>query len=75
MGESDTERFLRLLNEQNERIAAYEEANQPKLVGEDPIRLQREKERRDKWETLRARSHASKHPQRVRRVFPFVDPS
>jgi hypothetical protein len=74
MGETSTERFLRLLNEQNTAIAAREaelEAAKPKP---DLIRLQREQERREKWGELRARERPSKRPHRSRNVFPYSNP-
>ena len=74
--DESTERFLRLVNEQNARIAAAkarEVALEQDLT--DHIRLQREKERREKWGQLRAREHPSRHPARARRVFPYIDVS
>lgn len=58
--------FLKLLNEQNERIAArkaVEEEERQKL-GSDEVRLQRDRERRDRLGQLRAREHTSKRPRR-----------
>jgi hypothetical protein len=74
--DKSTERFLRLVNEQNARIAAAK-AREAALDKDrtDTIRLQREKERREKWGQLRAREHPSKHPARARRVFPYIDTS
>lgn len=67
--------FLRRMNEQNDRLAAKaaEEAAPPE-IGEDPIRLQREAERREKWGTLRAREHTSKRPHQARTIWGYVDP-
>jgi hypothetical protein len=70
--DKSTERFLRLLNEQNARIAAYN-AEQEQATTADPVRLQREQERREKWGTLRAREHPTRHPTRARRVSPYID--
>lgn len=69
----DTESFLRLMNAQNERIAAREtgKAKEPNV---DPIREQRQEERRDKWGTLRARSKPGNRPHKARNVFPYVNP-
>lgn len=67
MSKGSTSDFLRLLNEQNERIAARkaaEEEEQQKL-GSDPVRLQRDKERRERLGQLRAREHSGKRPRRV----------
>lgn len=64
--------FLRRMNEQNERIAAREEQKTSPTGGEDPIRLQREQERREKWGQLRAREHPSKRPRRARPVWDTV---
>ena len=67
----DTNRFLQLLNQQNERIAARiaEEKAEKQRRGEDPIRVQRMNERRDKMGSLRAREHSSKRPLRARHLF------
>jgi hypothetical protein len=65
----DTESFLRMLEEQNARIAAREaeaEAQKPKP---DELRLQRDAERREKWGQLRAREKPSKRPRRVDQMF------
>ena len=71
----DTESFLRLLNESNARIAAMEAAKADDIPQPDEVRLQREKERREKWGQLRAREHASKRPKQARSVFGYVDPT
>lgn len=73
--DKSTENFLRILNRQNAAIAAYEAEQEKKQLGEDPIRLQREQERREKWGTLRAREKPSHRPQRSHRLFDYVDPS
>lgn len=52
----DTEAFLKMLHEQNTAIAAAEEPKEKGPVGLDPIRVQREEERRKKFGTFRARS-------------------
>lgn len=68
----DTERFLRLMNEENERIAARlareEEAAQKALRG-DPVRNQMMAEKREKWGQLRAIAHPSKRPITARHLF------
>lgn len=74
MGRSkeDTERFLRLMNEQNERIAereAQEEAAKQKALQGDPVRNQMMAEKREKWGILRAREHPSKRPITARHLF------
>jgi len=72
--DESTERFLRLLNEQNTRIAAAaaeKEAEKKDLS--DQLRLQRETERREKWGQLRAREHPGKRPHRANNVFPYID--
>lgn len=76
MAKRDTAKFLRLMNEANNRIAAreaeekkLEEARQP-----DQVRLQRDAERREKaGGPLRAREHPSKRPRQVRNVFGGVN--
>jgi len=72
--DNSTERFIELLEAQNRRLAAQaaREAEQPEAKP-DPIRLQREEERREKWGTLRAREQPSKRPHRARNVFDYVD--
>lgn len=71
-----TENFLRILNEQNARIAAREADKTPEPeLDVDPIREQRQQERRDKWGQLRAREKSGKRPHKARSVFPRVDPS
>lgn len=67
-----TERFLRMMHEQNARIAA-QEAKKEEESGVDPIREQREKERREKWGQLRAREKPSRRPRQVRSVLPYID--
>lgn len=64
MGSTDD--FLRLLNEQNARLAAIEVEKENSV---DQIRLQRDQERRERWGTLRARERPSKRPFVVRSVF------
>lgn len=68
-----TANFLRIVNEQNTSIAAREAQLEAEKVQPDLIRLQREKERREKWGALRAREQPSKRPHRVRRLFGFTD--
>lgn len=63
-----TERFLELLEKQNAAIAVRK-AKEAAGVGEDPIRLQREEERRDKFGQLRAREKPSRRQHRVRHIF------
>lgn len=69
-----TEKFLRILNEQNARIAAREAGKTPE-PDIDPIREQRQQERRDKLGQLRARQKSGNRPHRARSVFPRVDAS
>lgn len=71
MARGDTARFLQLLNEQNERIAARiaQEQKEEESRGEDPIRLARMQERRDRLGQLRAREHTSKRPKRATHIF------
>lgn len=64
-----TEDFLRLLNEQNVRLAAR--ATQAE-TGVDPVWLQKDQERREKWGQLRAREHPSHRPFDVHSVFGHV---
>jgi hypothetical protein len=67
-----TSDFLRLMNEANDRIAAREAEESAPKFGEDPVRLQRDRERREKLGQLRAREHPGKRPMRVRSVFGYV---
>jgi hypothetical protein len=73
MMKESTENFLRILNEQNARIAARESGKAPPEPDVDPIREQRQQERRDKWGQLRAREKSGKRPHKARSVFPRVD--
>lgn len=59
--------FLRLLNEQNERIAARKarEEEEARARGLDQVRLQKDQERRERLGQLRAREHSSKRPRRA----------
>ncbi len=70
--DDSTERFLYLLNKQNVAIAAAQEKQKDALTS-DPIRVQREAERRERWGQLRAREQPSKRPHRITNVFPHVD--
>ena len=71
--ERDTLKFLELMNNANEAIVAREEGKKKlATVGEDPIRAQRDAERR-KDGPLRARERQGKRVSRVRSVFGFVD--
>lgn len=67
--------FLRLMNETNDAIAAREaEELAQKHVGMDPIRVQREAERRERLGQLRARQHVSgRRNSPVRNVFGYTD--
>lgn len=58
----DAELFLRRMNEMNARIAEREQRKPGAglLAGEDPVRLQREKERREHEEQVRAREHRTR---------------
>lgn len=71
MGEGSAARFLRLMNEQNDRIAARkaEEEAEKQMRGEDQVREQRMQERRERLGQLRAREHSSKRPMRARHLF------
>ena len=54
--------FLRRLNEQNQRIADRQAAEEKAKDegGIDQIQLKRDQERRERWGQLRARPHPSK---------------
>jgi len=70
----DTAEFLRIMNERNAAIAAREaEKGRPEEPSEDPIRLQREKERREKYGELRAREHSGKRGRQVRTLWGYQD--
>lgn len=72
MVKKDTANFLRFMNETNEAIVARQaEEEVQKQVGMDPIRVQRDTERR-KTGTLRAREHRSKRPTPARNVFGYT---
>lgn len=74
--EGSTENFLRLMNEQNARIAAEAAKEAEKKVGVDPVRMQNDAKRREKYGALRAREKASRRPKRNHgNVFGYIDPS
>jgi hypothetical protein len=64
----DTRRFLELMNQQNEKIAAMQ-TNESESVGTDAVRLERDEARREKFGQLRAREHPTRQPSRVKRVY------
>jgi hypothetical protein len=67
MPNESTSNFLRLMHEANKRIAEHEaKKTEPKETGTDPIREQRQAERRERWGQLRAREHPSRRPKRAR---------
>lgn len=70
-----TEEYLRLLKKQNDAIIAAEarKEEEKNRIQADPIRLEREEERRAKWGALRAREKPSKRPQRAHRLFGYTD--
>lgn len=73
MPKKDTAAFLQWMNERNNRIAAQEpEVSAPK-EDVDPVRIQRDVERRERLGQLRARVHPRKHTQTVYPVFGHVD--
>lgn len=68
----DTEAFLRMMNEDNERIAARlaaEEAAKQKALQGDPVRIAADKARREKWGQLRAIVHPRSRVVQARHVF------
>lgn len=69
----DTESFLILLQQQNERIAAQEAERNPIESDLDPIREQRDQARREKYGQLRAREHPGKRRTHVTSVFGYTD--
>lgn len=74
MAKKETSDFLRLMNQRNEAIASREtEEAAESSVGMDPVRLQREAERRERLGTLRANVHPSKKGRSVRNVFGYTD--
>jgi hypothetical protein len=64
-----TANFLRLMNERNAAIAALEAAKEAAIPDFDPIRLEREEERRAKYGQLRAREKPSHRQKRVRHLY------
>lgn len=73
MPKGDASSFLKFLNEQNERIVARLAEEKAQKPGEDPVRLQRDQERREKWGTLRAREHPGRRPHRVHSLFGYMN--
>lgn len=73
MEETSTERFLRRMNEQNERIAAQDTVERTPATTRDPIREQRQAERREKLGQLRARTHSGKRVQKISNVLPHIN--
>lgn len=71
--DDSTEKFFAFLNKQNAAIAAKEAEEALKKPEPDPVRLQREAERRAKWGQLRAREQPSKRPHRGRSVFGYTN--
>lgn len=70
MDKKNTDEFLRLMNETNDVIAARaSEAKIASQVGVDPIREQREADRREKFGQLRARPRPKKKTQHARSAF------
>lgn len=74
MEESSTERFFRLMNEANTKIAEAEANTKPNKseVG-DPVRLERMEARRERLGQLRARPHSRSKQKRVTNVFDHID--
>jgi len=70
MPKRDTQAFLRAMNAQNAAIAERQrqEAEQKKVRG-DPVRIQYDKDRREKWGQLRAREHPGSRPITARHAF------
>lgn len=68
----ETKVFLETLQRQNERIAAQQAAaaKEPAL---DPIREERDQERREKYGQLRAREHPSKRRKAPSSVFGYTN--
>lgn len=72
MPKKDTQSFLDWMNELNDSIAARDKAG--KEAGQDPERLKRDAERRERLGQLRAREHpASRRKQEKHNVFGHVD--
>jgi hypothetical protein len=67
MGSADE--FIRLLNERNAYIAAMQVEKENSV---DQVRLQRDRERRERWGTLRARERPSRRPYVVHNAFGHV---
>lgn len=67
MARGSAAEFLKSLNEQNDRIAARLAAEEAEKqgIGVDPIRVQRDQERRTRLGQLRAREHSGKRPKKV----------
>jgi hypothetical protein len=68
------EDFLRLMNEQNNQIAAREvEEEVEHEENTDQIRLSRMEEHRKKWDRLRARPRKRNRPSGARPVWDTID--
>lgn len=62
--------FLRIMNEQNDRMAARQVEKEADV---DQIQLQRDRERREKWGRLRARPHQGKRQKRASPSWDTID--
>lgn len=71
----ETKKFLELLEAQNQAIFREQEAERAakEAIKPDPVRLQRDEDRREKYGQLRARETPSNRPRRVRRLFGYSD--
>jgi hypothetical protein len=61
------------MNEQNIAIAAQDAQKISNRSTPDPVRLQRDQERREKYGELRAREHPGKRPKQAHSIFPYID--
>lgn len=77
MAEKDTAGFLKWMNAMNDSIADPKaaEAKIKSQVGLDPVREERDSERRERLGQLRARPKNRSKTNRIRNAFGYTDPS
>ena len=72
---TSTARFLELMNKANAQIAAHEAKKEAEreAMGTDPVRVERDAERRERLGQLRAVEHPRSRPHIANPVFGHVD--
>jgi hypothetical protein len=71
--EESTAKFFAFIEKQNAAIAAEAVRKEALKPEPDHIRLERERERREKWGAQRAREQPTKRVRRTRSVFGYTD--